>query len=429
MKIIDIALKDITQSFRNAFAIVFMLVLPIMVTGMFYLMFGNQTDDGGIDVPQTKVVLVNLDQGSDLLDGQNFGLTLADGSTAGSLGAVMADVLQGEDFADLLEITFAENASTARQMVDSQQAGVAIIIPTDFSSSFIEMDSGTEIELYQDPTLILGPAIVQSVINNFIDGFSGVQIAVNVALQQAQAGQIPYTQIEPVAQEYIAYSLNSSPGSLIDTRSVGTGEPPANAVFNLVGGIMAGMMIFYAFFTGASTAQSILQEEERGTLPRLFTTPTSQATILGGKFLGVSLTVTIQVLVLIVLARLIFKIEWGSLLPLTLVIIGLILTATSFGILFNSLMRSTKQSGVIFGGVLTVTGMIGMIDIFTGNPGSTGRFGNLPLIMPQGWASRGLLTTMQGATAVDVLPYLALMLLGSAIFFILGVWRFQRRYV
>ena len=50
---------------------------------------------------------------------------------------------------------------------------------------------------------------------------------------------------------------------------------------------MGGMTIFYAFFTGTSTAQTILREDEDGTLPRLFTTPTTQATILGGKFLAV----------------------------------------------------------------------------------------------------------------------------------------------
>ena len=50
---------------------------------------------------------------------------------------------------------------------------------------------------------------------------------------------------------------------------------------------MGGMTIFYAFFTGTSTAQTILREDEDGTLPRLFTTPTSQATVLGGKFLAV----------------------------------------------------------------------------------------------------------------------------------------------
>ena len=43
--------------------------------------------------------------------------------------------------------------------------------------------------------------------------------------------------------------------------------------------IMAGMLVFYAFFTGVASAGSILQEEESGTLPRLFTTPTPQSTV------------------------------------------------------------------------------------------------------------------------------------------------------
>ena len=49
-----------------------------------------------------------------------------------------------------------------------------------------------------------------------------------------------------------------------------------------------------------------------GTLPRLFTTPTTQSTILGGKFLAVGLTVVVQMTVLIILGRLIFGIHWGD---------------------------------------------------------------------------------------------------------------------
>ena len=71
-------------------------------------------------------------------------------------------------------------------------------------------------------------------------------------------------------------------------------------------------MIFYAFYTGVATAESILQEEEERTLPRLFSTPTPQATILGGKFLAVLFTVLVQVIVLLLVARLIFGIHWGE---------------------------------------------------------------------------------------------------------------------
>ena len=41
MKTLSIALLSLKRSFRSAFALVFMFAIPLMVTGMFYLMFGN----------------------------------------------------------------------------------------------------------------------------------------------------------------------------------------------------------------------------------------------------------------------------------------------------------------------------------------------------------------------------------------------------
>ena len=46
---------------------------------------------------------------------------------------------------------------------------------------------------------------------------------------------------------------------------------------------------------------------------------------------------------------------------------GIIFSASSFGIFVNSFLKNTKQAGVLFGGVLTVTGMMGMIRIFAMN--------------------------------------------------------------
>ena len=51
-------------------------------------------------------------------------------------------------------------------------------------------------------------------------------------------------------------------------------------------------MIFYAFFTGASAIQNIIVEEEKGTLQRLFTTPTTTSVVLGGKFLAGGMTIS-----------------------------------------------------------------------------------------------------------------------------------------
>jgi ABC-type transport system involved in multi-copper enzyme maturation permease subunit len=53
-------------------------------------------------------------------------------------------------------------------------------------------------------------------------------------------------------------------------------------------------MIFFSFFTASYAMQTILQEDEEGTLARLFTTPTPRSSILAGKFLAVFFTVIIQ---------------------------------------------------------------------------------------------------------------------------------------
>jgi hypothetical protein len=95
-----------------------------------------------------------------------------------------------------------------------------------------------------------------------------------------------------------------------------------------------------------------------------------------------------------------------------------------------SLLKSTKQGGAIFGGVLTVTGMIGMISIFAqGSPTAQQLGSTVSLLVPQGWAVRGLVQAMNGLPVADVLLTTLVMLAWSAAFFTIGVLRFNRRYV
>jgi ABC-2 type transport system permease protein len=142
------------------------------------------------------------------------------------------------------------------------------------------------------------------------------------------------------------------------------------------------------------------------------------------------LTVSVQVVVLLIAAHLIFGIQWGAFLSVALTAVGIVLTASSFGIFINSLLKTTRQGGVIFGGVLTLTGMIGMISVVAGNSPTGAQLGNsVALLVPQGWGVRGLALAMNGEPLVDVLLNLLVMLVWFAVFFAIGVWRFNRRYV
>ena len=433
MKAFDIAFKDLTRSFRSAFAVVFMFGVPLLVTGMFYFMFGNIASNGEFTLPKTKVVIANLDEG-----GPKFQVNpknIPGGKKADTMGDLIVNILQSEDMADLIEVTLMPDAETARSSVDNQINQVAIIIPSDFSHQFADVDGKAVIEFYQDPTLTLGPAIMRSILNRFMDGMAGVKIAVNVFLDEADSSEVMLT--GQVVQQYLKVSLSENENveeELLDVRAPSSGEidketETQNLLLNIIGPIMGGMMVFYAYFTGTSTAQSILREEEERTLPRLFTTPTSQTTILAGKFLSVFMTVGVQVFVLLVSAHFLFKIQWGDYLSVILMSAGIIFSASSFGIFVNSFLKNTKQGGVLFGGVLTVTGMIGMIKIFAMNSPIAAKMGDtISLLVPQGWAIRGLMQAMNSEPINEILITMLASLLWSAVFFAVGVWRFNKRY-
>ena len=91
MKALDIALKDLTTSTRSAFALIFMFGVPLLVTGMFYFMFGNIASQGDFDLPQTSVIIANLDKGGPRLQAGSENIP----------GDIQADTLS--DCLDLLE--------------------------------------------------------------------------------------------------------------------------------------------------------------------------------------------------------------------------------------------------------------------------------------------------------------------------------------
>jgi ABC-2 type transport system permease protein len=133
--------------------------------------------------------------------------------------------------------------------------------------------------------------------------------------------------------------------------------------------------------------------------------------------------------VLLIAAHLIFGIQWGETLPVAMVAFGIVCVASSAGIFINSFLKNTRQGGIVFGGILTVTGLVGMIGIFAmGSPTAQTLSDTVSLLVPQGWAARGLLQVINDRSTTDVLLTLLVMIGWSVVFFVVGVLRFNRRY-
>ncbi len=188
-------------------------------------------------------------------------------------------------------------------------------------------------------------------------------------------------------------------------------------------------MVFYVYYTGTAGAESILMEQEQGTLQRLFSTRTPPTVVMKGKMLSVLLTTVLQMLVLMTFSALVFRLHWGGILPILIALVSTALCASAFGIFLMSFVKTTRQAGVVFGGVVTATGMLALASVFTMNVPSAARLGQrVSMLVPQGWSLLAFRQAMDGAPIGSLLMTATVLLAWTAIMFLIGRARMARRF-
>ena len=425
MKILDIAFKDLTRSFRSMFAIGMMVIAPLLLTGLIYFAFGGITS-GDVSMTEIKVGVVNADK------------LPADSSM---LEAPIGDTIRSMFFDESVEswITAADypDEAAAREAVDRQEIGVAVIVPHDFTVSYLSGKKDVKVLIVSDPTLTTGPAVVEDMVTMMIDAVGGGGIALQTVMERQQANGIQpdTTQTQAIIQRFGGWyrefqrDLFHRPEKaalVLAAPSAGEAET-AEPVSQMMGLTMAGQMIFFAFFTGAYSMMSILREEEEGTLARLFTTPAGRTSILMGKFVAVFITVILQGLVLMVAGRYAFGIQWGDPAGVLIALAGQVIAATGLGVLLISFVKTTRQGGPVLGGGLTTLGMLG--GLFTANipGGMPAAMDVIANFTPQGWVLKTWRMVMDGQPVGDLfIPLLVMAAMGIAMFAV-GAWMFRKR--
>lgn len=425
MKIIDIALNDLLRSLRSAFTIGMAVIAPLMLTGLIYFAFGGMSG-GDVSMTPIKVGVVNADTlpVDALLDapiGDNIRTMFFDESVQAWIMA--------SDYPD---------EAAARAAVDKQEIGVAVIIPADFTERYLSGDKDRQVLIVSDPTLSIGPAVVEDMVTMMVDGVAGGGIAIQTLIERQQANglqpnpeQIPGW-IERYGNWYRDFQRDlfhhPEKAALVLTAPAAGESESADPIQQMMGLTMAGQMIFFAFFTGAYAMMSILREDEEGTLARLFTTPTDRTNILAGKFLAVVLTVILQGLVLMLAGRFAFGVNWGETASVALALAGQVVAASGLGVLLIAFVKTSKQGGPVLGGGLTALGMLG--GLFTANmpDAMPAAFKMLANVTPQGWVLKAWNLALSGAAPADLLLPFAVSLALGAVMFVVGAVLFRKRY-
>jgi len=305
----------------------------------------------------------------------------------------------------------------------------------DFTQRYLAGETGSPTHIISDPTLVIAPQVVQNMVATMLNGAAGGKIAMETIDQRRQINgrQSGPAQIQGLIDQYTNWyaefqrdMFHNPERAALVMLAPNTEGKYKNPMQDMLGPLMAGQMVFFAFFTGAFSMMSILREDEEGTLARLFTTPVRRTSILGGKFIAVFLSVIVQGFVLIIAAHYAFGINWGDPLAVILVLTGQVIAAVGLGVLLISLVKTSQQGGPVLGGGLTALGMIS--GLFTSGMSMPKAFTMLAVFTPQGWVIKAWKVVLSGQPLAELITPLLVILLMGILMFIAGASMFRKRY-
>lgn len=414
-KIFQIGIKDLLIIFRDRAALTLMLVAPFVLTMGMGLVTGSFSQrDNSANIERIPIVVVNEDDGE--------------------LGQALVDVFQSEDLLDLVDATLSESSQEARAQVDNDEITAVVLIPAQFSDSiFPDQDTGEtapvqQIELYTNPARPVGSSIIEAILTEFMNRVNAGQVSGRVTvIQLLSNGLIAPTEVRAFADqmgEDLANSDDETQLISLQKRSSGS-EEDADEDFNPLAILAPGMAIFFLMYTVTLGGRNFLDEWERGTLPRILTTPTSMVQVIGGKMLGTFLTGCAQVGILVLASRLLFRLNWGDPLGVALLVFSVVAAATGWGMLLTAVTQTPQQVSTVGSALMLLFGILGgsIVSI-----NYTGIMNVISHLTPNAWATDGFTRLANGGTVADILPIAGPLLLMATLLLAVTNFLFRRRW-
>ena len=369
--------KELISLKRHPARLVSILAFPIIMILLFgYGMGGEMTD--------LPIVIVSQD--------------------GGNLTDLTVDTIKSTETYHVVEVI--DSLSEGKARVDSGEVKAAIILPPDYDS---DDDQQKAVTLYLDSSDQMASQIIESSTQGIFYRLSNMVAQTSVSTQDAN----------------ITPSLGHSLDNFKDDISLHINRIYGNIKYIdfLVPAIL-GMTIMMSCMMGMGS--TIAGERETGELARLFMTPTSVATVIGGKIAAKLLIELVRALILIFMAILLFhvSIKGGFLQTFIVLVIGA-LCFVGFGIMLSA--RTSTQEDYAQVSLLFSMPMMFVSGVFYPIETMPWILQKLAYIFPLTYlndAMRGIM--LKGQTLGDVWMDLVVLIGFTILFFIIGVKRFNR---
>lgn len=397
MRIIDLALKDLSQMLRDKRSLLFLVVMPIVFT--FFMGFAYRAgNDGPAD---NRIPLAVVDQQPDALLNR----------------MLVARLELSED----IRIELLSEADAMEAFYRGDVDGV-LIIPDGFS----ELAAAGRME---DAHLSLiaesASAQGQSLYQLLRVPVSQLMSAVEIARISADAQDDPSEYAPAFELAWSKWDVHSRL-SLVDVELAAAEESDDWTGGNPYNQASPGILVQFAIFGLVTSAQILVQERKSRTLQRLITTAMKPWEIVAGHMLAMFTIVFLQTLMLVLFGQWVLKVDYlREPLAVLSIAVTLGLWVASMGLLIGVVAKAEDQ--VILFSMIAMFLFSALGGTWFPLEATGGAFAAIGRLMPSAWAMNGIQNILVRGLGLESVGLPAIMLLAYAgLFFILAVWQFRR---
>jgi ABC-2 type transport system permease protein len=417
MKILAVFLNDNRRLFREKGLIVILMLMPlafIIPIGMSYTSrVANVTDK------DTPLLIIDYDggkQAQDLIEtlDENFRVER-------NLPIEDAKKYQLETDPDCAAPGPACDEKIARAQLKNSTRSLALLIPAGLSDAYAQSKQ-TIVTLLYDPT---GDVNLRDQVQGVIKGAT-ISISLEKQIMQGQQDMEDLTSLAPEnVKNAVANAAATSSKKDLKSAIAFTQISPSNFLQRLLPNdlqqAIPGYTVMFAFLVAGFMGGWSIEEKQNGILRRLRSSPVSTTQLLSGKLVYGLVICLVQVLLLFFVSSTMFKLDLGNdPLAFLLVCVTLATTVACLGMLAAAIKfpMAAITAPLVIGALLG--GCLFPADFFPPLLRTIGYF------IPHTWAMmayQDLLVRGQGLA--QVLPEIGVLLLFAAIFFVVGVRRFD----
>jgi ABC-2 type transport system permease protein len=410
--VIDLALKDLLQIVRDRRSAFFLVVMPILFTIFFGLIFGS-SEEGD---PRLPVGFVSHDE-SDALSTSLC--TLLEASDA-----IRPVVLEGDD-ADRV----------AGSVRDGDLAG-AVIVPASFGEKTLAGDEPhlTVIVDQSAPAGQTASSAVQAAATRLMGAVETARLSAEAfearegfgseAARRAYLDEALALASDAWLQPPLTIAVEQTSASSVEPSGA-QAEEGEELSANVYTQSSPGMIVQFVVFGLNTSAMVLVLERRSRTLQRLLTTPITRTQVIAGHVLAMFIVVFLQQALLVAFGQLAFGVDYmRQPLAILLVMLALALWVSSLGLLIGAASKGEEQ--------VIMWALIAMF-VFSAMGGAwfpldiTGKtFAAIGHLMPTAWAMDGFQNiVLRGLGLSSVLLPAGILLAYTVAFFGLAVWRFR----